>query len=331
MPNQKPLMINKATSNGVKKIKVLITGANGFIGKNIFEAFSGRDDLELVGTFHDKEPKIAESRLVRANLMDKDEAIRVSKDADIVIHAAAISAGAKYIVENPGFLLDNTIINTNILEAAHVNGVKRFIFLSCSVLYPMDLGRPVAEDDFDIARIHPKYHAGAWVKIYAEKLCEFYAKLGRVGFTVVRHSNIYGPNDKFDLDRSHVLGATITKVMQAPDGAEIVIWGDGQGHRDFLHISDLIKFIEMIMNVNWQFEIFNIGMGKAFSVNELTDKVISTSGKNLKVRHDVSKPSIGGVNLAMDISKAKEAVGWSPAVNLEEGINMTLDWYKSNV
>lgn len=315
----------------MKKTRVLITGANGFIGKNIFETLSGREDLELIGTFHNREPKTPGHNLVQADLMNKQDAIRVAKDMDVIIHAAAISAGAKYIVENPGFLLDNTVINTNILEAAHVNNVGHFIFLSCSVLYPMDLGRPVREDDFDIKRIHPKYHAGAWVKIYGEKLCEFYSKLGRARFTVIRHSNNYGPYDKFDLDRSHVLGATIAKVMQAPDGGEILIWGDGNGRRDFLYISDLIKFVEKIMDSDWRFETFNIGMGEAASVNELTDKIIAASGKNLSVRHDTSKPSIGGVNLTMDISKAKEKIGWMPSIGLKEGIRMVLDWYKSNV
>ena len=315
----------------MKKIKLLVTGANGFMGRNIFEYFSRRDDFEVFGTFYKRMPEVPNQNLVQADLMNKADANRVSKDMDIIIHAAAISAGAKYIVENPGFLLDNTIINTNILEAAHLNNVGRFIFLSCSVLYPMDLGRPVREDDFDVKRIHPKYHAGAWVKIYGEKLAEFYSTLGRTRFTVARHSNNYGPYDKFDLDRSHVLSATITKVMQAPDGGEIVIWGDGKGRRDFLYIPDLIRFLEMILASNWKFEVFNIGMGEALSVNELTDVIIASSGKNLKVRHDTSRPSIGGVNLAMDISKAKEVVGWAPSVDLKSGIGMTLGWYKNNL
>lgn len=320
----------------MKKTRVLITGASGFIGGNLFEELSKKEGLGVIGAFCNSFSIfrdrwwVSDELLLKADLINKADAFRVTEGVDVVIHAAAISAGAKYIVEDPGFLLDNTTINTNILQAAYANNVKHFIFLSCSVLYPMDLGRPVKEGDVDYSRIHPKYHAGAWVKIYGEKLCEFYAARGRTRFTVIRHSNIFGPHDKFDLDRSHVLGATVAKVMMAKDGGEIVIWGDGKGQRDFLHVNDLTRFIEKVINPEWRFEIFNVGMGQAISVRELTAKIVAASGKDLAMRHDSAKPSIGGINLAMDINKSKQVLGWAPLVDLDDGIGRTLDWYRSN-
>ncbi|MEK7089969.1 MAG: NAD-dependent epimerase/dehydratase family protein, partial [Patescibacteria group bacterium] len=273
----------------MKTRRVLITGVSGFIGKNLFDKLRQREDLEVIGV--SRHPlDYNGSRLTlnpylwsvrTCDLMDKEQVRKITEDVDIVIHAAAVSAGAKYIVNDPGFLLDNTILNTNILEAAHKNGVKHFIFLSCSVLYPMDLGRPVTEDDVDYNRIHPKYFAGAWVKIYGEKLCEFYSKLGHTRFTVIRHSNVYGPYDKFDLDRSHVLGATIKKVMDAPPSGDIEVWGDGQGRRDFLYIGDLMRFIELTFDNGLAYEVFNLGSGIVYSTLELTKMVIRLSGKKL--------------------------------------------------
>ena len=319
----------------MKETRVLITGVSGFIGKNLLETLLPRENLYVVGVSRNPIGKSVINpywwHIGRVDLMDKEDAVRITKDVDIIIHAAAISAGAKYIVGQPDFQFDNTTINTNILQAAYANGVKHFIFLSCSVLYPMDLGRPVREDDFDIGRIHPKYHAGAWIKIYGEELCRFYSGLGRTRFTVIRHSNIYGPYDKFDLERGHVFASTIAKVMNAHDGGKIVVWGEGAEERDLLHVSDLTSFIErVIASADWQYQVFNVGYGRALSVADLTAKIISASGKNLSIEYDKSKPAIENSKLTLDISKAMEKLGWQPEVGLEDGIRETIDWYKRN-
>lgn len=315
-------------SNGVKKTRVLVTGASGFIGRNLFETLSQRDDLDVLGTYHSKTTRILPYILDKADLMKKEDAERVTKDIDIVIHAAAISAGAKYIVDYPDFQMDNTAINTNLLQAVYKNNVKHFVFLSCSVLYPMDLGRPVKEDDVDYNRIHPKYHAGAWIKIYGEKLCEFYSKLGKTKFTVIRHSNIYGPYDKFNLEYGHVFAATIVKAVNTPNGGKMAVWGDGQEERDLLHVSDLSRFIEMaISNGDWRYEIFNVGYGKVTSVADLTAKIINAAGKELVIAYDRSKPTIENSKLVLDFSHARR-FGWQPEVDLNHGIRQTVDWYK---
>ena len=319
----------------MNKTRVLVTGANGFIGRNLFEAFSLRNDLEVFGTLHNNYTGWDRSMLSAHDFVDltrKADALRVTKEIDVVIHAAAISAGAKYIVGQPDFLLDNTTINTNILQAVYQNNVKHFIFLSCSVLYPMNLGRPVREDDVDFHHgIHPKYHMSAWVKIYGEKLCEFYSKLGCTRFTVVRHSNIYGPHDKFDLERGHVTAATIAKVMSAKDGDVIMVWGTGEEERDLLYVSDFTNFVESVLDREGRrFDVFNVGLGKLISVAELTAKIINASGKRLYMKHDLSQPTIEDSKLVMDVTKAKEKLGWHPEIGLDEGIQQTLDWYKNN-
>jgi nucleoside-diphosphate-sugar epimerase len=160
-------------------------------------------------------------------------------------------------------------------------------------------------------------------------MCEFYAGLGTTKFTAIRHSNIYGPHDKYDLERSHVFGATVTKVMTAKD--KITVWGTGEEARDLLYVGDLTQFVhDAIDKQQNQYELFNCGSGRALRIKDLVSMMIQKSGKNLLIEHDVSQPSIP-TSLFLDCSKAKDVLGWSPRINIDDGIVKTLDWYKKNI
>ncbi len=179
--------------------------------------------------------------------------------------------------------------------------------------------------------IHPSYFGVGWTKVYIEKMCEFYSRIGDTKYTVIRHSNIYGPYDKFDLEKSHVFGATITKVMTAKDGSKIVVWGAGDEERDLLYISDLVNFVALAIDKQEsKFELYNVGYGSSVSVNDLVKKIIASSGKDIRIEHDLSKPSIK-TKLCLDIAKAKNSLGWFPKISLDEGIQKTMEWYKANV
>ena len=158
------------------------------------------------------------------------------------------------------------------------------------------------------------------MKTFIEKLCQFYGNLGKTKYTVIRHSNIYGPHDKYDLERSHVFGATVTKVMTAKEGERIIVWGTGEEERDLLHVSDLVEAVELIINKQEaQFELYNVGYGSFISIKELVSKVITSSGKNIGIEYDFSKPTIK-TRLCLDITKVKESMGWIPKMSLDEGI-----------
>ncbi len=312
------------------KKRVLIFGASGFIGRNIYESLAKRKDLEIVGVYHTKKFS-NNSNLFQADLTKKKDVLRLTRNIDIIIQAAATTSGSKDIIEKPYYhVTDNTIMNTLILQSAYDNNVPLFIFFSCTVMYPI-LNRPIKETDLNLKDgIYNKYFGGAWMKVYFEKMCEFYSRLGRTKFTVIRHSNIYGPYDKFDLDKSHVFGATITKVMTNKSG-EIVVWGEGKEERDLLYISDLVGFVERVIdNQDYNFDIFNVGLGKAISVADLVRKIIKISGKKLKIRFDKTKPNIA-TKLVLNIEKTKRKLEWLPKVSLDEGIKKTLAWYKKNV
>ncbi len=309
----------------MKKKKVLICGASGFIGRNLFEALSKRRDLEVWGTYHTNR-FIEHHHLMRADLTEAGEAHRVMEGMDVVIQAAAVTAGAKEIVERPYiFVTDNAIMNARVLQAAYDRAIPQFIFPSCSVMYQPDTGRKVKESDFDPnEELHPNYFGAGWTKVYVEKLCEFYSRLGRTKFTVIRHSNIYGPHDKYDFERSHVFGATITKVMVAD--TEVAVWGNGTEERDLLHVDDLIRLIEIVLGRDdYAFELVNAGLGKSVPIRSLVKKIIAASGKNLSIKYDLSKPTIP-TKLVLAIGKARRKFGWSPRISLEEGIKKTLAW-----
>ena len=314
-------------------MRILITGATGFIGRNLFECFSQREDLDVWGVCHTLAPWTL-GKMLQGDLTEKESAESIIRHIkpDVLIHAAAVSAGAKYIRENPQALItDSMIMNTRVLEAAHACGVPHVVLLSCTVLYPMNRPLPVKEDSFDYAEIHPLYSGVAIVKVALEGLAKFYADLGKINVTIMRHSDVYGPHDKYDSDRAHMFAAKISEVMRAGDDGVIVMWGSGREHRDLLYISDLVDFIELAIESQvWHYEVFNVGLGEAHTVRDVVQKIIAASRKNLRVVFDTTKPTLP-VNLALNISKAKNRLGWEPRVSLTEGIEKTLAWFKSNV
>ncbi len=314
------------------KQKVLVLGASGFIGRNIAEELAKNPDYEVTGTYFRSipftHPKIA---MTKCDLTDAKKVKSILKGADIVVQAAATTSGAKEIVNKPYYhVTDNALMNTLIFREAFEQKIKKLIFFSCTVMYPSDLKRALKETDFDANQEIPKNYFGVgWTKVYLEKMAEFYSRIGSTQFTVARHSNIYGPHDKFDLERSHVFGATMTKVMTNENG-KIVVWGDGSEERDLLYVSDLVDYVKLaIEKQNVPYILQNVGLGSSVSVTGLVEKIIHASGKKIKIEYDSTKPSLK-TKVFLDITKARETFGWSPKVTLEQGIQKTIQWYKDN-
>jgi len=312
------------------KKKILICGSTGFIGRNMAESLAKNDNYEVYGTYLKSKPlDNPKIKMIKADFTNKGDVNRAVNGMDIVIQAAAATSGAKDIITKPYYhVTDNTIMNALIFRAAFDCKVSHFIFFSCTVMYQSS-EIPVKETDFDANKeIYPSYFGGAWMKVYNEKMCEFYSRIATAKFTVIRHSNIYGPYDKYDLEKSHVFGATITKVMTAKDGDKIVVWGAGNEERDLLYVSDIVDFVKLaIEKQKDKFQLFNAGYGSSISVKELVEKIVKHSGKNLKSEHDLSKPSIK-TKICLDSTKAKEIFGWAPKTTLDEGIKKTIEWYK---
>ena len=315
--------------------KILLCGATGFIGKNLLEHFSSKDKYSVRAIYHNKQPDIEPSEhpnveFIYADLNNKEDVDRVMEGINIVLQFAATTSGAKDITTKPFIhVTDNAVMNSLLLRSAYENNVEHFVFPSCTVMYqPSE--EALSESDFSGEdEIYPKYFGVGNTKVYIEKMCDFYSRLGRTKHTVIRHSNIYGPHDKYDLERSHVFGATVTKVMTAED--KVVMWGTGKEKRDLLHVDDLCNFVELALeNQSENYELFNVGLGEATSVRNLVQKIIDSSGKELEIHSDLTKPTIK-TSLYLDCTKAFDKLGWAPQVSLDKGIEKTLDWYKENI
>jgi GDP-L-fucose synthase len=316
----------------MSKKTVLLCGATGFIGRNLLEKYANDDRYHIRAVWHKKLPLIQyKVEWISANLNNEEDVYHVTDGVDIILQFAATTSGAKDIVNRPYIhVTDNAVMNSLLLRAAFDQGVEHFVFPSCTVMYqPQE--SPTTEEDFDgNKRLLERYFGVGNTKVYIEKMCEFYAGLGKTKHTVMRHSNMYGPYDKYDLERSHVFGATVTKVMTNETGV-VNVWGTGEEERDLLHVDDLVNFVDAALtNQKEPFGLFNVGLGSAVPVIDLVKKIISASGYALSIKHDLSKPTIK-TSLSLDCTKAAEELGWKPEISLDEGIQRTLAWYKENI
>lgn len=313
------------------KKKVLVCGATGFIGRNIVEQLS-RDETLEVHAVRFKRPEYYCPRVIwhQADLRQPEDIERVITGVDIIIQAAATTSGSKDIVTRPFIhVTDNAVMNSYLFRAAFEHQVKHVIFFSCTVMYPSS-EKALKETDFNAnTPLHRRYFGVGNTKLYIEKMCEFYANISNTKFTAIRHSNIYGPHDKFDLERSHVFGATITKVMSAKD--KVVVWGTGEEERDLLYVDDLINFINLaIAKQTHPYRLYNCGYGQAIPIKNLVKQIVSHSGKALNIEHDLTQPTIK-TSLFLDCALAKAELGWEVETSLDQGIIKTLAWWQEHI
>lgn len=313
-------------------MKILICGATGFIGRNMVRHFAENPDNQVMAV-HFKRPSFEAPQnvtFVQADLRNPETVEDLVKGVDVIIQAAATTSGSKDIVTKPYIhVTDNAVMNSYLFRAAFDAKVKHVVFFSCTVMYQSS-EQPLKETDFNgNNELHPRYFGVGHTKLYIEKMCDFFARIGQTKFTAIRHSNIYGPHDKFDLERSHVFGATVTKVMQAED--KITVWGTGEEERDLLYVDDLYRFVALCLEKQPEpYRLYNCGLGKATTIKDLVHKIVLASGKRLAIDHDLSQPTIK-TSLCVDYSLAKRELGWSPQVTLDEGIAKTIAWWRENV
>lgn len=315
----------------MNKKKIVICGATGFIGRNMTEQLSQLDEYE-VHAVRFQRPEYPCKNVIwhQADLRRPEEVERVVSGMDIIIQAAATTSGSKDIVSRPYIhVTDNAIMNSYLFRSAFEHKIKHVLFFSCTVMYQSS-DKALKESDFDANNpLHPRYFGVGNTKLYIEKMCEFYAGISDTKFTAIRHSNIYGSHDKYDLERSHVFGATITKVMQADD--KISVWGTGDEERDLLYIDDLVDFVDLaIQKQSEKYRLYNCGYGQAIAIKELVKKIVNYSGKSLRIEHDLTQPTIK-TSLFLDCELAKKELGWEVKTDLDTGIKKTLAWWKANI
>jgi len=317
-----------------EKTTVVITGATGFIGRNILARYAGREGCFVRAVYHQRpafDVDAANVEWIQGDLTVDADVRRILDGADTVIQCAATTSGAGDIVNRPYIhTTDNAVMNSLMLRACYDLNVAHFLFFSCSIMYqPSEV--PLREEDFSESDIlHPNYFPAGWTKVYLEKMCEFFAGLGRTKMTVLRHTNIFGPHDKYDLERSHMFGATVTKVMTAEEGGTIKVWGSGEEARDLLYVDDLADCVESCLaNQTEPFGLYNVGYGQSIKVIDVVRKIIGASGKNLSIERDERAPTIP-VSIALDCGRIQSATGWSPTTDFDDAVSRTTRWRAEN-
>ncbi len=251
---------------------------------------------------------------------------------DLIINAAAkvggILANNTYRAE---FILDNLKININILEAIIDNPQIKLINLGSSCIYPLNASIPTKEESFMTGKLEPTNSPYAMAKIASIEMGN--ALKMQYGHKIINlmPTNLYGPNDKFDLNNSHVIPGLIRKFHEAKinNSNTIQIWGTGKPKREFLHVEDLASAIEFLLNKEWSFELLNIGSGEEISIEDLSILIKKITNFNGEIEFDVSKPD-GNPRKLLDSEKIN-SLGWNSKISLEEGIESTYSWYINNL
>jgi GDP-L-fucose synthase len=249
---------------------------------------------------------------------------------EYVFLAAAKVGGIKANNDYPAqFIRDNLQIQTNVIDAAYRHGVKKLVFLGSSCIYPKLASQPITEDQLMTGPLEPTNDAYAIAKIAGIKMCQAYKE--QYGFNAISlmPTNLYGPNDNFDLETSHVLPAMITKFDNAMRNNEsVTLWGDGSAMREFLHVDDLAEACYVCMKKYDDPEHINIGTGEDVRIWELANIISDVVGFSGEILWDFTKPN-GTPRKVLNIDKIK-SLGWQPKINLQKGIELTYKWYKEN-
>jgi GDP-L-fucose synthase len=298
---------------------VIVAGATGLAGSAIAKAFQAAGQ-EVIGI----------NRSV-VDLMDAkatEDFIGRSKPSLIVDAAAmvgGIGANNAYPVE---FLSDNLNIQGNLMRAAHKAEVPNFVFLGSSCIYPRDCAQPIKEEYLMTGPLEATNSAYAVAKIAGIEMINSYRKEYGTKWISLMPTNLYGPQDNYDLANSHVLPAFIRRFVEAAEsGAEkVTLWGSGAPHREFLHVDDLAQAVLLASEKYDSSMQLNVGTGEDLSIKDLAQKVADAAGFTGEIEWDTTKPD-GTPRKVLDVSRIK-ALGWKPTITLDEGIASTIAWYK---
>jgi GDP-L-fucose synthase len=267
------------------------------------------------------------------DLMDQAgvERLFAEEKPAIVIFAAARVGGIKANNDLPvEFLLENIQVQNNVIRAAHQAGVRKLLFLGSSCTYPKHAPQPIPETALLTGPLEPTNEAYAIAKIAGIRLCQAYAREYGANFISAMPTNLYGPNDNFDLLSSHALPALLRKAHEAKkSGArEMLVWGTGSPRREFLHVDDLAAACLFLLEKYDSPEIINVGCGEDISIRELAELICEIVGFQGALVWDATKPD-GTPRKLLDVSKL-HALGWRHTIGLREGIARTYDWFLQN-
>ena len=302
--------------------KIFVAGHNGLVGSAIVRNLKSKGFTNIITV--DRE-KLDLRRTLEVNMFFNME------EPDYVFLAAAkvggIGANSEYPAE---FIHDNLMIQTNVIDSAYRCGVKKLVFLGSSCIYPKFPKMPITEDQLLEGQLEGSNDAYAIAKIAGIKMCQAYRKQYGFNAISVMPTNLYGPNDNFDHNTSHVLPALISKFDGSLEKSKhwvVKLWGDGSPKREFLHVDDLAEALVVCMDKYDSDDIINIGTGEDVTIKDLSEMIAKVVDFRRTVEWDTSKPN-GTPKKVLNVDKIK-SLGWEPKISLEDGIKSTYDWYRT--
>ncbi|MDW5550886.1 GDP-L-fucose synthase [Methanosarcina sp.] len=309
-----------------KKSKIYLAGHRGLVGSAIKRKLESKGYSNLIFRTH--------GELDLTNQQAVNEFFEREKPEYVFLAAAKVGgilANNTYPAE---FIYENLMIEANIIHASYKNGVKKLLFLGSSCIYPKLAPQPLKEEYLLTGPLEETNEAYAIAKIAGIRLCKHYNQQYVTNFISVMPTNLYGPNDNFDLETSHVMPALIRKFHEAKvkNEPEVVIWGTGKPLREFMHVDDMADACVYLMekyNTDDIGEFVNIGVGKDITIGELSEVIKEIVGFEGTIRKDLSKPD-GTPQKLLDITKLS-SLGWKAKISLRDGIEQTYEWYQSQI
>ena len=303
--------------------KVFVAGHRGLVGSAILRNLQSKGYKNLI-TANKDDYDLRHTSTVNNLFSDAKP--------DYVFLAAAKVGGILANRDHPAdFIYDNLMIQTNVIDAAYRNGVKKLLFLGSSCIYPKMAKQPITEDELLAGHLESSNDAYAIAKIAGIRMCRAYRQ--QYGFNAISlmPTNLYGPNDNFDHNSSHVLPALISKFHGSLEKSEhwvVKLWGDGSPMREFLHVDDLAEACYICMQKYEGEEHINVGTGEDVTIKELAETIVDVVGYKNYYEWDTSKPN-GTPRKVLNVDKIK-SLGWEPKISLREGIESTYEWFKKN-
>ena len=305
-----------------KDSKIYIAGHRGMVGSAVWRALEAEGYSNLLG-------RTSAQLDLREQSQVRD--FFINEQPKVVIDAAARVGGILANSQNPyPFLMENLQIQNNLIDAAHHNGVSKFIFLGSSCIYPKLAPQPLKEDYLLTDSLEPTNEWYAIAKIAGVKACEAIRKQYGKDYVSLMPTNLYGPFDNFDLKSSHVLPAMIRKFHEAKEEGhrDVVLWGSGTPMREFLHVDDMARAVVFALESELDEHLYNVGTGTDVTIKELAKTIQTIVGHEGKIIWDSDKPD-GTPRKLMDNSKLN-ARGWRAQIKLKEGIEQTYQWFLEN-
>ena len=306
----------------------MVTGGAGFVGVNLIKRLLD-EGADIRATLHINKPVLNDNRIeyFYGDLRIEENCQKAVAGVDYVFMCAANTSGAKVISTTPlVHLTPNMLMNIQMLQAAYTFGVKKFLFISTNTVYPLT---DFAVKESDVTNeFYESYHIVAWMKRFTEIVCEIYSNRIKepMKTIVVRPGNLYGPYDKVEWEKSKVIPAIMRRAIERHDPFEV--WGDGMDLKDFLYIDDCIDGLILAMEKLEEFEPINIASGIPVTIRDVLIQILKSADyDDADVQYDSSKPTMIPKRM-IDISLAKEKLGFEPKVSLQDGIHKTVQWYK---